>query len=116
MSTTTSTAISVADEAAMHQAAGATRTEFILSMNNINAFDLGQQDQPVTHAPPEHLRVHNVQRQSAPSTSSVQYVSTPGPVVQDITSASSINNGLYLVDLDINMVNREFLDEIPAAV
>ena len=55
------------------------------------------------------------QRQSAPSTSSTQYVSTPGPVVQDIASASSIINGIYLVDLDINMVNREFLNEIPAA-
>ena len=37
-----------------------------------------------------------------------------GPVVQDITSTSSINTGIYLVDLDINMVNREFLDGIPA--
>ena len=77
-------------------------------------FDLGQQDQPVTHIPPEHLRVHNLQRQSAPSTSSVQYVSTPGPVVHDITSASSINNGIFLVDIDINMVNKEHLEDLRA--
>ena len=77
-------------------------------------FDLGQQDQPVTHIPPEHLRVHNLQRQSAPSTSSIQYVSTPGPVVHDIPSASSINNGIFLVDVDINMVNKEHLEDLRA--
>ena len=82
-------------------------------------FDLGQQDQPVTHVPPEHLRVHNLQRhgQQQPQ-QPIQYVSTPGPVVQDVASASSANNGIYLVDVDpsviSSMVNKEFLQEIPA--
>ena len=113
----TSTATSAANEATVRQAAGATPTGFMNHLGNgqHQRYDLGQQGQPVTHVPAEHLCVHNSSDNNPNSRFSMfqhQVLSSKTSVLSVQSTAASI-----LLSLDpsvINMVNKEFLQEIPA--
>ena len=106
--TTTSTAATAARRAPAHQVAGATPTKYILSMVSINDStlnsEINQSFMSTRATSGSVLQRQQLQQQ-------LQYVATPGPVVQD---TSAVNSGIYFVDLDnsvLNMVNKDYLQE-----